>query len=124
MDAVLDVYDDGGQLLRHRALDLELPDWVKGASYPNDVPDDLFAVVVGGPKPLRKFACDTPANTVLSVLYFDKTSAHLGPELEKTAARKLVMACGWYGLNPPDELIKKADLSGTRMMHGQRPPTA
>lgn len=116
MRPVLDVYDDGGAILRRRTLDAELPDWVKEASYPEDAPDDLFAVAVDHEDVrLRKFACDTPANTVLSMLYFRDTSGSLGPEFEKAAACRLVEACGWYGLRPPADLQKKADVSGSEL---------
>jgi len=124
MERVFDVYDDGGAILRHRTLDAELPDWVKEASYPEDAPDDLFALVVDGERPLRKFACDTPANTVLSTLYFRDTSHQLGPELEKSAARRLVEACGWYGLQAPADLLKKADVSGSELAPRSGTPKA
>jgi hypothetical protein len=124
MDMVFDVYDDQGALLRRRTIDRELPEWVKEASYPGDVPDDLFALVVGEEKPLRKYACDSPANTLLSMLYFRDTSQQLGPVLEKQAAQKLVQACGWYGFAPPDDLLKKADINGTALAPYSRQPKA
>lgn len=110
MNRVFDVYDDHGSLLQRQGLDRDLPEWVKEASYPGDVPDDLFALVLPRPISLRKYARDSRANTLLSMLYFRNTSSQLGPDLEKQAARRLVEACDWYGLRAPADLLKKAGI--------------
>jgi hypothetical protein len=44
----------------------------------------------------------------LSVEYFLKTAHKLPSEAQKTAARNLITACGWYGIDPPEELQKIA----------------
>lgn len=115
MGRVLDIYDDNGTLLKERGYRSLVPLWVKEAGDPTGAPDDLFGLVQDLPdgRILRKFACTDRANTILSVVYFRETGRFLEPGLRKTAARKLAAACMWYGMNPPADLLKQSDVSGT-----------
>lgn len=115
---IIDVYDDPtGSVLREFAPSIgDLPGSVKTATpvigaFRDKLPDSVFALVVqeDGHK-MRKFACTDPGNTELSVLYFQRTRGELSEEMRKTAARNLCTACGWYGLEIPEELGKEAGL--------------
>lgn len=123
---LLDVYDDNhGDTLREmypeRAL---VPDLVKQAHLleveeRNKLPDDLFALVLtDGDTTLRKFACTDPGNTALSIAYFLKTGGKLPEQAQKTAAQNLLIACDWYGLEPPEALQKAAGIGGALMSLG------
>lgn len=115
---VLDVYDDvGGQVLRSMFSSKdEVPGFVKQAHAltPDELsklPDDAFALVLlNGEEKLKKFACIDEGNTALSVLYFLKHAHKLPVEARATAAENLKVACGWYGLDVPEELEKEAGL--------------
>jgi hypothetical protein len=115
---VLDFADDhDGEVLRsiYPTRD-EVPEQVKTASVlrgaPRDqLPDDLFALVLNdGDVTLRKFACADAGNTILSVDYFLRTGHKLPEEAQKVAASNLCTACGWYGLEAPEELKKVAGI--------------
>lgn len=113
---VLDIYDDRGQLMVQRGRGVQMRKLASEAGNPELCPDDLFALTIGVPGTtgyMRKFACNDLANTVLSTFYFLETSARLPSSMRKTAAQRLIRACGWYGLTPPAELKKIADVSGT-----------
>lgn len=113
---VLDIYDDGeGEILRsifpsHAVV----PDIIKEAHYlkPEERAElnaDAFALeLVDGDVELRKFACTDPGNTALSIEYFLKTGHKLPVEAQKTAAANLITACGWYDIEPPEQLEKVA----------------
>jgi len=113
---VLDIYDDrDGETLRTIFPDSgELPEVVKEAHFLSSdehsrLPDDVYALVlVDGDTSLRKYACTDAGNTSLSVEYFLKMAHKLPVEAQKVAAANLVKACGWYDIDPPDELTKVA----------------
>ena len=113
---VLDVYDDQrADILRELfPHDLDLPDLIKTAhaitadEY-RSLPDDAFALVlVDGDVELKKFATIDAGNTCLSIEYFLKTAHRLPVEAQKVAAINLMAACGWYDIDPPEELQKVA----------------
>ncbi len=115
---VLDVYDDPkGEVLRgiFPTAD-DLPDLIKEASHITPelyahLPDDAFALVLqnNGETTLRKYACVDEGNTALNVEYFIKTAHKLPAEAQKVAAQNLITACGWYGIEPPQELTRFAE---------------
>lgn len=120
---VLDIYDDpDGRILREVfPRHADVPELIKEArkispEEREQLPDDVFSLVlIDEGTTLRKYACTDPGNTALSVEYFLKT-AHLLPDVaQKTAAQNLVTACGWYGIDPPEELQKVALGLGTAM---------
>jgi hypothetical protein len=111
---ILDFYDDvEGQGLAGIPAEL-ISDFVKEAQYldeatRNKLPDDVYALVMlDNGKVMRKYACNDSGNTALSVIYFLENKDKLPEEAQKVAAANLVTACGWYGLEPPDELLKIA----------------
>ena len=113
---VLDVYDDAeGEVLKSlfERMD-DVPDLIKEAHWitseeRSQLPDDVFSLVLhDGDTQLRKFACTDPGNTALSVEYFLKTAHKLPEEAQRVGAENLITACGWYGIDPPEELQKIA----------------
>jgi hypothetical protein len=111
---ILDFYDDP-KLLRDCWPALEdVPEHVKTAHVlsPDELaglPDDLFAVVlVDGGNRLRKFACVDGGNTEINCQVFLKHAHRFPEEARKTAAQNLLTACGWYGVEPSEELRKEA----------------
>lgn len=113
---VLDYYDDqDGEILRGIFPTKEqVPDLIKNAHRLSSdeldgLPSDVFALeLVDGDVCLKKFACVDPGNTALSVEYFMKTAGKLPEEAQRVAAQNLVTACGWYDIEPPEELQKIA----------------
>ncbi len=113
---VLDIYDDySGDVLRSIfPKEAGVPDLIKQAHYitPDErdaLPDHVFSLVLhNNGTCLRKYACTDPGNTALSVEYFLKTAHKLPVEAQKTAAENLTTACGWYGIEPPEQLQKIA----------------
>lgn len=111
---VLDFYDDPKSLKEIYATREELPESVKTAhALTNEelqrLPDDVFSLVLsGGDTHVRKYACIDRGNTELSVAFFLKHAHKLPEEAQKVAASNLVTACGWYDLEPPEELQKIA----------------
>lgn len=113
---VLDFYDDpNGSVLKEVYASADsLPELVKQAhALTSDeisrLPDDAFALVMTqNGQELKKFATVDAGNTVLSVAYFLKTASRLPVEAQKIAATNLVSACGWYGLECPEQLSKLA----------------
>lgn len=111
---VLDVFDDaGGRVLKNLYPSAaELPGIVKTAmplsrDQLHQLPDDVFALVLRqGDTTLRKYACVDAGNTTLHVAYFLMTHDKLPVEAVKTAADNLITACGWYDIEPPEELKK------------------
>jgi hypothetical protein len=120
---VLDPADDhDGSVLRSIFPSVEdVPELVKSAEYLDSerrtqLPDELFALVLqDGEESLRKFACADAGNTVLSLLYFQKTAHKLPQEAQQVAATNLCQACEWYGLTPPSDLQKIAFGLGTAL---------
>jgi hypothetical protein len=118
---VLDIYDNPRDLKTiFPSVDV-IPDSVKIAhSLSSDelaqLPDDVFALVLlnDGDR-LRKFACVDEGNTMLNVGYFFLHGHKLPEEAQKVAAANLSVACGWYGLEVPEELEKIALGLGTVM---------
>jgi len=116
MSAVLDVYDDGGNLLAD--FEDKLPESVKMASVPGSrdlerLPDDLFALVlVKSAEKHRKFPIDSPASTLLSGLYFVHTYRGLPPNAVKLGAKNLMSAMDLYGLEIPHQLSSLAKTGG------------
>jgi len=127
---VLDVYDDpDGEVLREIfPTYARVPEVIKEAHALSqeeraELPDDLYALVlIDEDTVLRKLACVDSGNTALSVSYFLKTAHKLPDEAQKTAARNLITACGWYGITPPGDLEKIALLGGAwrvgKLLHG------
>lgn len=113
---VLDMYDDpSGEVLRAIfPREAGVPELVKQAHFITpeeraELPDSVFSLVLHNDgTTLRKYACTDPGNTALSVEYFMKTAHKLPEEAQKIAAANLVQACGWYGIEPPQELQKIA----------------
>lgn len=113
---ILDIYDDTkGDVLRTLyASGQDIPEQIKTAQLLQDedrraLPDDVFALVLhDGDVTLRKYACVDAGNTVASVDYFLANAYKLPAEAQKVAAANLQVACGWYGLTPPEELEKIA----------------
>lgn len=118
---VLDLYDSPQDLRAiFPSVDV-IPDSVKVAHRLSSdelaaLPDDSFALVLlnDGDR-LRKFACVDEGNTVLNLGYFFLHGHKLPEEAQKTAAANLKVACGWYGLEVPEELEKIALGLGTVM---------
>jgi hypothetical protein len=117
---VLDVYDDPtGEVLRGIFPRQEqLPEIIKQAhalqpSERAELPDNRFALILeDGEVELKKYACVDAGNTALSVEYFMQLRHKLPEEAQKVAAANLVTACGWYNIEPPEELQKVAGILG------------
>ena len=113
---ILDMHDDNrGELIREIYPTLEaVPEMVKQAQRLSQedlstLPDDCFALVLRqGDAVLRKYACVDPGNTELSIQYLLKTAHKLPKEAAKLAAKNLMIACGWYDIDIPEELQKVA----------------
>jgi hypothetical protein len=114
---VLDVFDDpAGEVLKgiFPTYD-DVPEVIKTAMPTDSVqlsqlPDDVFALVLHDDDNvvLRKYACIDEGNTCLHVEYFLKTAGKLPIEAQQVAAENLLTACGWYNIDPPEELQKIA----------------
>ncbi len=128
---VLDVYDDiEGHVTRSIfPTYASIPPLVKTAraispEEQGSLPDDVFALVLlDNGVGLRKFACTDAGNTALSVLFFIKNAHKLPDQARVTAAQNLKTACGWYGLDIPEELEKEASGLGKAMFALQLPGT-
>jgi len=117
--SIIDFYDDpNGFVLREKIPAAGLPEFVKEASFLDEkkrasLPDDVFAVVmVDQGESIRKFACVDKGNTALSVVYFMENHHKLPEGAQKVAAANLVTACGWYDIEPPEQLQKIAGMLG------------
>lgn len=111
---ILDFYDDP-KLLRDCWPTLDaIPERVKTAQVlsPEELaglPDDVFALVlVDGGNRLRKYACVDGGNTEINCQLFVKHAHRFPEEARKVAAQNLITACGWYGVEPAEELRKEA----------------
>jgi len=110
--SVLDIYDDGGNLLKKQVPDQDdLPDFVKTAGLVRQQDNSrLFALVmVDEGQVMKKYATADRGNTWLSSLYFAFTKDKLPPEAQKVAAANLIEACEAFDLAPPDILFDYAD---------------
>lgn len=113
---ILDAADDhDGAILRSIFPSEEsVPELIKQAQHLDPahrsvLPDDLFALILhDGDVTLRKFACADAGNTALNVEYFMKTAHRLPMDAQKVTAQNLVKACGWYGIETPEQLEKVA----------------
>lgn len=111
---VLDAYDDpSGRVLKSMYPQLDqLPERIKTAmpvtrDQLERLPDDVFALVLRqGDASIRKYACVDEGHTLLNIGYFLASFDKLPVEAVKTAAANLVTACGWYDIEPPEELKK------------------
>jgi hypothetical protein len=129
---VFDIRDDeAGEVLRSIwPSEEQLPDLVKTAQaitpeLDAKLPDDLFALVLrDGDVTMRKFACIDAGNTALSVEYFLKTAHKLPAEAQQVGASNLVTACGWYDIDPPEQLQKIALGVGGALMGAMVAPGA
>lgn len=116
---VLDLYDNPRDLKAiFPSVDV-IPDSVKVAHHLSSdelaaLPDDAFALVLlDDGERLRKFACVDEGNTVLNLAYFFRNGHKLPDEAQKVAAANLQVACGWYGIEVPEDLEKIALGMGT-----------
>jgi hypothetical protein len=113
---VLDVYDDPeGNVLKSVFPAYEdVPGIIKEAHALTQeeqakLPDDVFALIlVDGETSLRKYACVDGGNTAMAVEYFMINRHKLPAEAQKVAAANLCKACGWFDIDPPEELEKIA----------------
>lgn len=111
---VLDLYDNSQDLKAiFPSVDV-IPDSVKVAHRLSSdelagLPDDVFALVLldEGDR-LRKFACVDEGNTVLNLGYFFLHGHKLPEDAQQRTAENLKVACGWYGIEVPEELEKVA----------------
>ena len=111
---ILDIYDNPQDLKSiYPSLDV-IPEVVKTAQMLStgeldELPDSTFALVLmNGDARLRKYACVDAGGTQVNVDYFLLHRHKLPLEAQKTAAVNLQTACGWYGLEVPEELEKVA----------------
>jgi hypothetical protein len=113
---MLDFYDDPtGSLLKSVFPTAEeLPDLVKAAHILNPeeraiLRDDAYALVVHDEgRVIRKFACVDPGNTLLSLLYFDKTASLLPEEARAQAGQAIYQRAVEFGLIEKDAASKGA----------------
>ena len=114
---ILDIYDDPtASVLREKLAGQPLPTALADSNVLDDIelarlPDHLFGLVAtNGDGTLRKYAMHDAAHVTTSIVYFLE-QGHLLPETaQKTAARNLLAACEWYDLQPPDALVKRANV--------------
>lgn len=126
---ILDVYDDvEGSTVRTAFPGGNVPDSVKVAHNLSHedrsaLPDDLFALVVtdGNDIVMRKYACVDQGNTELNVLYFLDHGHKLDSVMREKVAQNLTVACGWYGIQVPEQLEKVALGLGTAMSLASAP---
>lgn len=108
----LDLYADGGALLRQTHPDPEdLPEHVKTASFASSerlAPEDYAAILVRDGRTTPVWPINDPGNTSLSTHYFLHKHAALPPALVKTAATNLAIGCRMHGLEIPETLLKLA----------------
>lgn len=115
---VFDIYDDPtGDVLREKVASSGLPDaWADASLLPQEkldtLPDRLFAfVATNGDDTLRKYAMHDAMHVGTSILYFLDRRDSIPAPLHQKIASNLVNACGWYDLEPPEELVKVAILN-------------
>lgn len=114
---ILDIYDDPkATVLLEKLAGRPLPEKLASsrmlsATELAALPDRLFAVVAtNGEDVVRKYAMHDEPHLVTSMLYFLERGGALPEDVQKVAAARLIEACGWYGVTPPDDLEKVAFL--------------
>jgi hypothetical protein len=111
---VLDFYDDMGATLKEKFPNVEtVPSLIKEANVvaKENLPMEAFALIANDSGiVMRKFACNDPGTTAMSVLYFMEHGDKLPEEAQKVAAVNLVDACKVYGIQPPNVLVKVAGI--------------
>ena len=116
----LDWYDDDGVTLKRKFPTVaSLPGIIKSAAVRSKelVPNDDFALMmVDRGHVYRKYACQDPGTTAMSVIYFMEHGDKLPEEAQKTAAKNLVESCVTHGLMPPAALTKVAGKSSERVV--------
>lgn len=113
---ILDVYDDPqGRVLREKLAGAALPEKLASACLLDaadleQLPDRLFGLVgQNNGEVLRKYAMHDEAHVTTSIIYFMECGRRLLPEdASIKVAGNLTNACAWYGIDPPDELVKEA----------------
>jgi hypothetical protein len=126
---ILDLYDDSeGRILKEIIGDREMPPKLAAlelmeTAEQEKLPNRLFALVAqNGDEVLRKYATHDEGHLTASIIYFMKCGHLLPEEAQTAAACNLVEACGWYGVDPPEQIVKialaekTADLNNTEMM--------
>lgn len=107
---VLDINDDNGELLKTLIDWDSLPEQLKTASISSPLYDDGYALSIqNGEYKLNKFACNTPENTALSLIYFLNHYDKLTDDQIKTAAVNLVNSANEFNLYIPEELKRLAE---------------
>ena len=113
---ILDVYDDPqGLVLREKLAGAALPEKLASSHLLDAadlarLPDRLFGLVgENNGTALRKYAMHDEAHLLTSIVYFMECGRRLLPEEASTkVAGNLTNACAWYGVDPPDGLVKEA----------------
>lgn len=114
---VFDFYDDpDGRILKEAfPSPEELPEVVKTAHIltPEErdvLRDDGFALILQNEgKVLRKFACVDPGNTLLSLLYFEKTGGLLPEDVQEAAYGGIIRHALEFGLVDENGKLKTAE---------------
>lgn len=113
----LDWYDDHGETLKSMfPTPDELPDMIKEAavSAKEKLPNEAFALIMlDQGHVFRKYACEDPGTTAMSVIYFMEHGDKLPAEAQKLAATNLVEACVAHGIMPPKMLTKASGVMST-----------
>jgi hypothetical protein len=125
----LDWYDDHGETLKSKfPTPDELPDMIKEANVrPKErLPNEAFALIMlDQGHAFRKYACEDPGTTAMSVIYFMEHGDKLPVEAQKLAAVNIVDACIRHGIMPPAAITKVAEPREERERHvnvtGKRP---
>lgn len=117
---VLDRYDTPAEWRRHLCVtrpgydELDKVAHVFTDNELNRLPDETFAIILqDGDTVMKKFSMADAGNTALSLVHFMENGHKLPVEAQKVAAVNLVRGCGWYDIQPPEELQKIALGVGT-----------
>ena len=107
---IFDYYDDKGATLKAKFPTADqVPEVIKTANVrpKGKVPNEAFAVVMlDEGYVFRKFACEDPGTTAMSVIYFMEHGDKLPEDAQKIAAHNIVNACISHRLMPPAALTK------------------
>lgn len=110
--STLDIFDDGGALLKAHFPRLEdLPEVIKTAEVTDRSehhPSEFALVLSDGEVQVPRYLLSSPGHTALSVLYFGETHPQLSEEAQKVAAARLGAACEHHGLPVPGLLRSMA----------------
>lgn len=126
---ILDIYDDPkATVLLEKLAGRPLPEKLANsrmlsATELASLPDRLFAVVAtNGEDVVRKYAMHDEPHLVTSMLYFLERGHVLPVDVQKVAAARLIEACEWYGVAPPEALEKvafmQAAMKGLNVLSG------